>query len=512
MGNALSDPVATQLISEGAAYITNIPDPNAGGGGSLDPDLTAIGNLSGTGYLNRTGVNTWALDASPAGTNGARVARLTLYQWASSVPTTFPSGTSTFTWATGAYTAPGTLNGWSLTPGTPTAGQTLYEVYAYFSDSLTTATSVVTWSSTTAIATGRAGADGNPGTNGTRTAELELYIWSATSPTTFPSGTSTYTWATGLFTAPGTLNGWSLTPPAAVPGQTLWGIKQIFADTLTSTTSVVTWSSTSPYAIGAAGTNGASDWASITGKPTTRTGYGLTDVPTTTEVDDAITLALTNSGMQLIPITSAALATLRTSIIGNPLLAPPVGTPYLLTTGIFINRVVRWNGFSFKPDDGLSQYAPVGSFLGVERISNNTAADTTAGEMHRVTLPGWLMGPHTLIRVIAMFNHDNANTNTRIISAKLGTNADGHTTIGAVPNLSGANLGYSLKAEVANAGNLTNQVSVGNQTYGTAAVVQNLTKNTAVDFDIRFDGQWTTQQTPAVSIISLRGFSLEFIG
>ena len=97
----------------------------------------------------------------------------------------------------------------------------------------------------------------NDGATGSRTAVLTMYKWSAASPTAYPSGTaSTYTWANGTFTDPGTLNGWSRTIPAKVSGQTLWGISKTYTDTSTTATSSVTWNSTSPFAIGYAGTDG----------------------------------------------------------------------------------------------------------------------------------------------------------------------------------------------------------------------------------------------------------------
>lgn len=199
------------------------------------------------------------------GLNGSRTAILDMYRWSASAPTTFPSGNSTYTWATGQFTAPATLNGWSLTPPAPVAGQTLWVARTLYSDSLTTATTSVAWSASSAIPLTAAGSNGSNGTNGangidgangTRTAYLELYRWAASVPTTFPSGTSTYTWATGAFTAPGTLNGWSLTPGAAVAGQTLWACAVTYADTSTTATSSVTWNTSTAFAIGAAGTNG----------------------------------------------------------------------------------------------------------------------------------------------------------------------------------------------------------------------------------------------------------------
>jgi hypothetical protein len=101
---------------------------------------------------------------------------------------------------------------------------------------------------------------GEDGANGTRTALLEVYRWSAAAPTSFPVGTSVYTWATGNFTAPANLNGWVLLPPAPVPGQTLWACSVRYADTNTTATSNVVWATSTPYAVGSAagpGTPGA---------------------------------------------------------------------------------------------------------------------------------------------------------------------------------------------------------------------------------------------------------------
>lgn len=197
------------------------------------------------------------------GVNGKRTAILDMYQWAAAAPTVFPVGSSTYTWDTGQFTAPGTLNGWSLTPPAPVAGQSLWSCRTVFVDSLTSATSSVTWAATAARAIGAPGSTGSPGDNGSRTAVLELYKWASAAPTTFPSGTSTYTWATGAFTSPGTLNGWSLLPGAAVTGQTLWGCSVTYADTGTSATSEASWTTATAYALGAAGTDGLSAVAGV---------------------------------------------------------------------------------------------------------------------------------------------------------------------------------------------------------------------------------------------------------
>lgn len=149
----------------------------------------------------------------------------------------------------GQFTAPITTNGWSLTPPPPVAGQTLYIARTLYSDPYTTQTSEVTWNTQAAIPLS------SSGNNGTRTAILELYRWSASAPTTFPSGTSTYTWSTGAFTLPATTNSWSLLPGSPIAGYTLWGCSVTYVDTDTTTTSPVTWNTSTAYAVGAAGSD-----------------------------------------------------------------------------------------------------------------------------------------------------------------------------------------------------------------------------------------------------------------
>jgi hypothetical protein len=182
------------------------------------------------------------------GTDGTRTARLQLYKWLSTAPTLFPTGTSTYTWADATFTNP-TLNGWTQVPGAGSPGQNLYSVIQEYVDTDTTATSTVTWSTTTASIVGYAG------DNGTRTAQLELFQWASSTPTTFPSGSSTYTWATATFTNP-TLNGWTQSPGAGSPGQTLYACKQLYSDTNTTATSSVTWTTSTAYIVGYAGSNG----------------------------------------------------------------------------------------------------------------------------------------------------------------------------------------------------------------------------------------------------------------
>jgi hypothetical protein len=196
------------------------------------------------------------------GLNGTRTAILDVYQWSASAPTTFPTGSSTYTWATGQFTAPAVLNGWNLTPPASVLGQTLWVARTLYADTNVSATSSVTWSATTSVPAGASGEDGAPGAtgaagqNGSRTAFLEVYQWASSAPTTFPSGSSTYTWADGSFTAPTIPNGWSLTPGSSSPGFTLYGCSVRYADILTTATTTVNWTTSTAYIVGAAGTDG----------------------------------------------------------------------------------------------------------------------------------------------------------------------------------------------------------------------------------------------------------------
>lgn len=198
-----------------------------------------------------------------SGVNGTRTAILDVYKWSTLAPTTFPVGSSTYTWATGQFTAPATLNGWSLTPPTAVLGQVLWIARTLYADNNTTATTTVTWTASQANPVGASGVDGATGAtgatgaNGARTAFLEVYQWAATAPTSYPSGNSTYTWADGSFTAPGTPNGWSLTPGSSTPGYTLYGCSVRYADTATTATTSVAWTTSTAYIVGYSGVNGA---------------------------------------------------------------------------------------------------------------------------------------------------------------------------------------------------------------------------------------------------------------
>jgi hypothetical protein len=111
-------------------------------------------------------------DGTPgvAGADGIMSAFPSIYLWTGSpVPPTRPSTTSTFTWSTGAYTAP---SGWSTdAPTNTTPGNYLWEITIPLNVIATTTTSTLDWTNTSypirAIAYN--GANGNNGTNGSAT-------------------------------------------------------------------------------------------------------------------------------------------------------------------------------------------------------------------------------------------------------------------------------------------------------------------------------------------------------
>ena len=200
-------------------------------------------------YNSQTYTATTTLSKVVDGTNGARTAVLNMYQWGISAPSA-PAGNSTYTWATGTYTAASTPGSWTLTPGAAVAGQNLYCAEITYSDALTTTSSTITWSSPSVFQISSAGV------NGSRTAVLSMYQWAASAPAA-PSGTSTYTWATATYTAASSPGSWSLAPSASVAGQTLWCAEVSYADQLTTATSTVSWTSPSVFAAGGAGANGS---------------------------------------------------------------------------------------------------------------------------------------------------------------------------------------------------------------------------------------------------------------
>jgi hypothetical protein len=143
----------------------------------------------------------------------------TIYQWTtSSTPPARPSTTSTYTWATGAYTAPA---GWSTTqPVNTTPASYLWAITIPLVVLSTTVTSTLDWTNTSYNiyvagsngATGATGGTGTAGANGLAAITAYRVQDQATAAPATPSNT------TGA-TAP---SGWSLTAPSVTVGNVLW--------------------------------------------------------------------------------------------------------------------------------------------------------------------------------------------------------------------------------------------------------------------------------------------------
>ena len=193
--------------------------------------------------------------AGTAGTNGNKNANAYLYQWATTTPAN-PNGNSTFTWSTltnGSYTGG---NGWTTTiPANPgTAGIKLWQAAIGVTDTSIAVTTTVSWAS--GFSVNNITQNGVDGASGTQVAYALVYQWAITTPAA-PTGTSTYTWSTGLFTP--TPASWTLAPTASPSlGYTLFEARVRLLDSATATTSTVTWSTATVSAVGYSGTNGAS--------------------------------------------------------------------------------------------------------------------------------------------------------------------------------------------------------------------------------------------------------------
>jgi len=230
-------------------------------------------------------------DPGATGTPGNQTATVFLYQWGATAPTA-PTGTSTYTWATGANTSYSGLYSWSVTvpanPGTP--GVSLWLASKQIVVTAGTATTSVDW--TTGVAIYAYSVNGAAGANAVQTASPTVYQWAATLPAG-PTGTSTYTWATGAFTP--TPASWSQTitsSPSA--GFTLWAARVTLVDSATVTTSTINWTTAGIVASGYAGSTGITGASSriCYAKSTTNP---LSSTPTTVTTAGSATFPPVNS-------------------------------------------------------------------------------------------------------------------------------------------------------------------------------------------------------------------------
>jgi hypothetical protein len=177
----------------------------------------------------------------------------------------FNPANATLTAVTNNVTSP--TYSWAISGGTPTTASTASVVVTPGSSSTgVTVTLTVNGSNLLSPASKTVilpvvydGAVGQTGANGVMSAFPTIFIWTGSStPPTRPSTTSTYTWATGAYTAP---SGWSTTAPSnTTPGNYLWSITVPLNEIATVLTSTLDWTNTSYPIRGIAynGTNGSS--------------------------------------------------------------------------------------------------------------------------------------------------------------------------------------------------------------------------------------------------------------
>lgn len=191
------------------------------------------------------------------GSPGTRVAEVKVYRWSATVPAT-PSGSSNYTWDSGALDS--VPAGWATVPGAPVAGWTLYAAMVRLANSSNTATDVVNWAAASIVAQSRAGTDGAAGDDGApglQAATAYLYQWAAGAPSA-PSGSSTYTWASGSHGSYTGGGGWSVTIPAnpGTPGLKLWVATKAVTAAAGTASSSVAWTGATVAAYAANGEAG----------------------------------------------------------------------------------------------------------------------------------------------------------------------------------------------------------------------------------------------------------------
>jgi hypothetical protein len=145
--------VTNSILSPISASLVWNPVAGAGPTGATGPTGTSV-----TGPTGPTGTGT----TGPTGQAGLQVARPAVYQWALSTPSI--SGSSTYTWSSGSYTAP---SGWSTTiTAAPSAGFILYTATVTVTDVATATSTAFSWTSASIVVSGYAGTNGATGPTG----------------------------------------------------------------------------------------------------------------------------------------------------------------------------------------------------------------------------------------------------------------------------------------------------------------------------------------------------------
>ena len=172
------------------------------------------------------------------GNSGMMYATPTIFIWTStSTPPTRPSTTSTFTWATGAYSAP---SGWTTQVTTNTTpGAYLWSLTVPLIASSNVTTSTIDWTNT-AYSIVTIGINGSTGAQGTRSASG--YVYYALASLTAPAAPtlSGFNFTTGTFSTISANWATTFTAPAATDTTKFWAVRYAVSEATFGGTQTVT--------------------------------------------------------------------------------------------------------------------------------------------------------------------------------------------------------------------------------------------------------------------------------
>jgi hypothetical protein len=196
--------------------------------------VTAPGGTTSTAGISysSSAISAWTQNGNN-GSNGAQAGKAVVYQWAATIPAG-PSGAATYNFTNGTFgTAP---NGWTLAPGTPLAGYTLWAATVSLVDTAAATTTTFNWSSAAVMAIGYAGSNGGNGQAGA--SYVTAYSASVTgSATSAPAATAGKT-SLPAANSGGIVGTWASTVPVLTAGQYLYQTDGIYDPA----TGNITWS------------------------------------------------------------------------------------------------------------------------------------------------------------------------------------------------------------------------------------------------------------------------------
>ena len=224
-----------------------------------------------------------------------------------------------------------------------------------------------------------------------------------------------------------------------------------------------------------------------------------------------------SSGIAAITISSSDLTALRVNLLAGFTSSIPIGAAYQLTDGILANKIVMWNGEAFSTVFESMTIANKQSTSAIATRTSNSIDDHDFFIMDQITIPGFLLGPNSKIRINALFSTDNVcPVGTKYFGVMFGrptTNA-GYNAYATLPTY---NLDSGVIAptwEFRNGGTLNSQIwinSVSNAPDTSDNVPYNtMLLDTTYDFYLRLLCFWDSIST-LTSTIYLNGYTVELL-